>query len=306
MREDLRFRNPTHQFPACFQVTHPEIFLRRVSDSWFSQGSHHHPAIAFRHIRRTPHIHPCGRLLRSCLHIPHTCPCKPFRGVIHGVSPRIRVSYRIRAFRPSEVRFRQSSVRGTESPPHDATPTTFPCLLPGDTPRKTLENQREHWLPQDRLRHVGNMRAYMRCAARLGNVGNRTAWSPDSMLALRAWNDEHSAAHYAANHCLARPRSGSGMDWLPLTALRITPRETFAHSRPVISVRGFRMDAGIACMSASPPTQGRRAMLRANRPARMRAADVHNGRAGVVAGGVRSYAWRDGIRYRNPTHLASR
>ena len=74
MREDLRFRNPTHQFPACFQVTHPEIFLRRVSDSWFSQGSHHHPAIAFRHIRRTPRIRPYGRLLRSCLHIPHTCP----------------------------------------------------------------------------------------------------------------------------------------------------------------------------------------------------------------------------------------
>ena len=33
------------------------------------------------------------------------CPCKPFYGVVGGVSPRIRVSYRIHDFRPSEGRF---------------------------------------------------------------------------------------------------------------------------------------------------------------------------------------------------------
>ena len=36
---------------------------------------------------------------------PHTCPCKPFYGVIDGVSCRIRISYRIHAYMPSESRF---------------------------------------------------------------------------------------------------------------------------------------------------------------------------------------------------------
>ena len=44
------------------------------------------------------------------------CPCRPFYGVIHGVSPRIRVSYRIHVFAPSEGRFLLFSVSpATES-----------------------------------------------------------------------------------------------------------------------------------------------------------------------------------------------
>ena len=49
------------------------------------------------------HLHTC--MLMRTEDDSGICPCKPFYGVIGGVSSRIRVSYRIRAYRPSEGRF---------------------------------------------------------------------------------------------------------------------------------------------------------------------------------------------------------
>ena len=60
------------------------------------------PSLAFRRtIAHTAFPRHDTRVLTACR---HTCPCKPFYGVMGGVPPRIRVKYRIRAFRPSEGR----------------------------------------------------------------------------------------------------------------------------------------------------------------------------------------------------------
>ena len=60
------------------------------------------PFLAFRRtIAHTAFPRHDTRVLTACR---HTCPCKPFYGVMGGVPPRIRVKYRIRAYRPSEGR----------------------------------------------------------------------------------------------------------------------------------------------------------------------------------------------------------
>ena len=99
---------PHQPFPACFQVT--RLKSRVFRDFGGRISSRHRPSfIAMNHVRIS---HACSDCMPRRYErgqcggrFPHTCPCKPFYGVIDGVSCRIRISYRIHAYMPSESRF---------------------------------------------------------------------------------------------------------------------------------------------------------------------------------------------------------
>ena len=105
-RRMLRPAQPRPPFPACFQVTHRKIFL---FSAVFRLTVANVSGVCVRNQHAPPRIldedsPPQPQAAISDDARRHTCPCKPFYWVIHGVPPRIRYTSRIRAFRPSKSR----------------------------------------------------------------------------------------------------------------------------------------------------------------------------------------------------------
>ena len=116
---------PHPPFPACFQVTHPKIFLSwRFSDQWSScfPPCFHcwlHATMPVCRVAHSGH-HQCrndrGFDGVSGLHAParHST---GLQAAFHAESEQV---YRIRAYRPSEGRFFDAGSRVVQPPPHPA------------------------------------------------------------------------------------------------------------------------------------------------------------------------------------------
>ena len=90
-----RLSQPRPPFPACFQVTHRKIFLfsavfrlrSPMFPAYVSATNTHPPRILDEDSPPQPQAAISDDARR------HTCPCKPFYWVIHGVPPRIRYTF---------------------------------------------------------------------------------------------------------------------------------------------------------------------------------------------------------------------
>ena len=94
-RRMLRPAQPRPPFPACFQVTHRKIFL---FSAVFRLTVANVSGVCVRNQHAPPRIldedsPPQPQAAISDDARRHTCPCKPFYWVIHGVPPRIRYTF---------------------------------------------------------------------------------------------------------------------------------------------------------------------------------------------------------------------